>query len=347
MGFERLVGQETTIKVLRHYLVSDRLPHALLFSGPQGTGKSTMALLIAQFLNCTAHAPPCEDCIPCKGIAGGKYPDVVVVEAEGQSIKIDQIRAVRRQFVYIAHGPGRRVCIIENAHDLTPEAASSLLKILEEPPERLVFILTTLNPSRLPPTVVSRCQHFMMRRLSDRQMTDLLSAKSPESSEEDIDLAVKTGEGIAGRALEILVDAEWGVRRQEVYNLGAKLVAPGQPVVDRYLLDKAQSWVERKDLPYLLELLATFFRDGLFWSLCRDPVMLTDVTRQAFWEMQNASDSVLMDCLKILNRTRRMLFSNVNSTLAIENVFLQIRRRVENVQCNRCQISESGKNLLF
>ncbi|NLI70202.1 MAG: DNA polymerase III subunit delta' [Firmicutes bacterium] len=331
MGLERLVGQEMIIKVLRHYLVNDRLPHALLFSGPQGTGKSTMALLIAQFLNCTAPAPPCGECISCKGIAAGRHPDVVVVEAEGQSIKIDQIRAARKQFVYIAHGPGRRVCIIEDAHDLTPEAASSLLKILEEPPERLVFILTTFNPSRLPPTVVSRCQHFMMRRLNDREMADLLSQKSPASSEEDIDLAVKMGEGIAGRALEILVDGEWGARRQEAYDLGARMVAPGQSAVDQYLLDRAQSWVERKDLPYLLELLATFFRDGLFWSLCRDPMMLTDITRQAFWEKHNTSDSVLMDCLKILNRTRRMLFSNVNLTLAIENVFLQIRRRVENV----------------
>ncbi|MFY9114043.1 MAG: DNA polymerase III subunit delta' [Dethiobacteria bacterium] len=331
MGFERLVGQETIIKVLRQYIADDRLPHALLFSGPQGSGKSTMALLLAQFLNCKAFASPCESCISCNNITTGQHPDVVVVEAEGQNIKIDQIRAAKRRFIYFTHGPGRRVCLIEDAHNLTSEAAASLLKILEEPPERLVFILTTAYPSRLPPTVLSRCQQFMMKRLSDHEMAGLLAKSYPAFSAEDIDLAVRLGEGIPGRALDILGDAEWGARRQEIYKLGAKMIAPDQPGADQYLLDEARSWVERKDLTYLLELLAAFFRDGLFWALCRDPAVLTDITRQAFWEMQNISASALLDCLKIINKTRRMLFSNVNLTLAIENAFLQIRGRIENV----------------
>ncbi len=329
MGFERLAGQELLINVLQSSMAEGKLSHAILFTGPQGSGKSTIALLLAQALNCTGEPVPCDECNSCRSVANGHHPDVVVVEKEGRWIKIDQLREVKKRFFFFSHGAGNRVCLIEDAHNFTPEAAASLLKILEDPPDRLIFILTTAYPSRLPVTILSRCQHYVMKRVSEEKIRDILKKVKPEATQEELTLAVKLGEGIPGRARDILSKDEWAERRNLVNALGQKIVTGH--ITEKELFSEAKIWTERKDISQLLELLSFFFKDGLFWSLCRDSRIITDNTLQPFWEKINVDAYILKDCIETLNNTRKMLQTNVNLILAVENVFLQIRGRIRNV----------------
>lgn len=329
MGFERLAGQESITGVLRNSIAQGNLAHAVLFAGPDGSGKSTLALLVAGALNCTGEPVPCEECISCRNVMKGQHPDVAFVEQDGRRIKIDQIREVKKKFFYFAHGRGKRVCLIDDAHNLTAEAAASLLKILEDPPDGLIFILTTAYPSRLPATILSRCQHYRMKRLSNEMMRELLKEIKPDVTEEELDLAVNQGEGIPGRARDIMLNEEWAKRRELVYELGKKLVTGD--ITERELLAEAKEWTDRKDLGQLMELFSFFMRDGLFWNLCRDPGMLSDAGLKSFWEHNIIDAAVMKECLEILNNTRKMIQTNVSLVLAVETVFLQIRGRFKDV----------------
>ena len=326
-GFNRLLGQDTASRALQGALKENRLSHALLFSGPPGSGKSTMAFLLAQAINCANRdAAPCEECRPCSKVAAGTHQDVVRVEPEKKSLKIDQLREVKKRFAYHTYETGSRVCILEDADKLTDAAAASLLKIMEEPSANLVFILTSSYPSQLPNTILSRCQRYVMQRLKDEQMTILLRQAKPEATSEEIAMAVNLGEGIPGRARDVLLNEEWEERRQTVYAAGEKMISTLVPEKD--LLEEGQNWAQRTDLPDLLELLSVYFKDGLMWKICGDPMAMVDQGQKDFWQARQLTELELQKCLEIVNNSRRKLLSNINSTLALETLFLQIRGRM-------------------
>jgi len=327
-GFEQLRGQETVINALQKAIEDGRLGHAILFSGPPGSGKSTLAMLTAQALNCEAEGlSPCEECLSCLKLARGNHPDVVVVEPQERSLKIDQLREVRGSFIYHNYEAESRVCIIEEAHKMTGAAAATLLKIMEEPPPQLVFILTTPYPSWLPATILSRCQHYGLQRLSDKKMESFLQETFPEASPEEIAMAVRLGEGIPGRALDVISQDEWVYRQEMVYGFGKKLISP--VLAEHELFKEARNWAEREDLHVLMELLAMFFKDGLMWKLCGDEYSLPDESWEDFWNNCVFDDDlVLQNCLELVNNTRKRLLTNINTTLALENLFLQIRGRI-------------------
>jgi DNA polymerase-3 subunit delta' len=155
------VGQHQAKKMLFNALTYHRVSHAYLFYGPKGTGKVQMALSLAQALFCMSPAgdgDACGGCVNCRRIEHGNHPDVYRVEPDGASIKIEQIRQLQKDTTYRASESKRKVYIIENAEKLTPQAANSLLKFLEEPSPGVTAILTTDHRHALLPTVLSRVQ---------------------------------------------------------------------------------------------------------------------------------------------------------------------------------------------
>jgi DNA polymerase-3 subunit gamma/tau len=173
--FADVVGQQHVTRTLQNAIRQNRVAHAYIFSGVRGVGKTTTARILAKALNCVkGPAPePCNDCDRCREISTGSSLDVMEIDAASNR-GIDQIRELREMVRY-APATGRyKVVILDEAHQLTEEASNALLKTLEEPPERVIFILATTAPEDLPETILSRAQHFHFRSLSFGEIADAL-----------------------------------------------------------------------------------------------------------------------------------------------------------------------------
>jgi DNA polymerase-3 subunit gamma/tau len=165
--FDDLVGQEAMVQTLKNALASDRVAHAYLFSGIRGTGKTSTARILAKAINCDnrVDGEPCNQCGPCLAITDSSATDLIEIDAASNR-GIDEIRDLREKAKYLPALLRRKVYIIDEAHQLTPEAFNALLKTLEEPPGHVLFILCTTEAHKLPATIVSRCQRFDFRRIT-------------------------------------------------------------------------------------------------------------------------------------------------------------------------------------
>ena len=173
--FQDLVGQEHVTETLKNAIVHNRVAHAYIFSGARGVGKTTAARILAKALNCVKGPTPepCAVCDSCKEIAGGNSLDVIEIDAASNR-GIDQIRELREMVRYAPAASRTKVVILDEAHMLTGEASNALLKTLEEPPDRVVFVMATTEPENLEDTIRSRSQHFHFRALTFAEITKRL-----------------------------------------------------------------------------------------------------------------------------------------------------------------------------
>lgn len=184
--FADVIGQEHITETLRRQVAEDRTSHAYLFTGTRGTGKTSCAKILAKAVNCEApvNGDPCCRCPSCLGIDSGSFLDVLELDAASNN-GVDQIRALRDEAVYSPANVKKRVYIVDEVHMLSTAAFNALLKILEEPPEHLMFILATTELHKVPATILSRCQRFSFRRI---QPGDVSVRLSYVAREEGIDL---------------------------------------------------------------------------------------------------------------------------------------------------------------
>ena len=187
--FEDVVGQEHITDTLRRQVAAGRLSHAYLFTGTRGTGKTTCAKILARAVNCQnpQNGDPCNACPACLGIENGSILDVLELDAATNN-GVDQVRALRDEAVYTPAAVAKRVYIIDEAHMLTPQAWNALLKILEEPPSHLMFILATTEPHKVLATIKSRCQQFSFKRILPMQIAQRLEYVARQ---EQIDLTAQ------------------------------------------------------------------------------------------------------------------------------------------------------------
>ena len=174
-SFADLVGQEHVTNTLANAIKNNRVAHAYIFSGARGVGKTTAARILAKALNCVngPTAEPCGVCDACKEIAAGTSLDVIEIDAASNR-GIDQIRELREMVRYAPAAARSKVVILDEAHMLTGEASNALLKTLEEPPDRVIFVMATTQPEDLEDTIRSRSQHFHFRALTFNEITDRL-----------------------------------------------------------------------------------------------------------------------------------------------------------------------------
>ena len=203
--FTDVVGQEHITATLRRQVAEGRLSHAYLFTGTRGTGKTTCAKILAKAVNCEhpIDGNPCNACPTCLGIDAGTLLDVMELDAASNN-GVDNVRTLRDEAVYSPAQARRRVYIIDEVHMLTREAFNALLKILEEPPEHLMFILATTELHKVPPTILSRCQRFAFRRILPQEIVARLSYVA---GEEGIDLRSDGAELLSRLADGALRDA--------------------------------------------------------------------------------------------------------------------------------------------
>jgi len=160
-NFEEIIGQEYNIRTIRNAISNNRLSHSYIFCGPRGTGKTSTARILAKALNCKKGITPdpCNKCENCISISNGSSMDVVEIDAASNR-GINEIRELREKVKYLPNILRKKVYIIDEVHMLTTEAFNALLKVLEEPPEHVIFIMATTEPNKVIPTILSRCQRF-------------------------------------------------------------------------------------------------------------------------------------------------------------------------------------------
>jgi DNA polymerase-3 subunit gamma/tau len=182
-GFEELIGQEPIIRVLKNSIDQGRIAHAYLFSGPRGVGKTSTARILAKALNCSDGpvASPCGVCNSCVSVTDGTSVDVMEIDGASNN-SVNDIRDLRERVKYVPSGGRYKVYIIDETHMLSDAAFNALLKTLEEPPSHVVFVLATTASKKIPPTVLSRCQHLVFRKISISQIRERLKHISESES---------------------------------------------------------------------------------------------------------------------------------------------------------------------
>ena len=209
MKFSEMVGQEAIIKTLKNQIIAGRVGHAYLFNGVRGTGKTTAAKIMARAINCEnpKDGEPCNECEICKGAISGSLTDIVEMDAASNN-SVEDIRTIRDEVNFLPTKAKYRVYIIDEVHMLSTGAFNALLKTLEEPPEHVKFILATTEPQKLPATILSRCQRFDFKRISNEDICKNLIKVCKESNieitEQALNIIAVLSEGAMRDALSIL-----------------------------------------------------------------------------------------------------------------------------------------------
>lgn len=207
--FDALVGQEHISQTLRNAIRKERIAHAYLFAGPRGTGKTSMAKILAKTVNCLApqDGQPCNACINCENITAGRSMDIMEIDAASNR-GIDEIREIRERVHFVPSQGRYKVYIIDEVHMLTMEAFNALLKTLEEPPAHVIFILATTEANKIPATIISRCQRFDFRRIApaamEKKLLEILEASQAAAEDGVLALIVKKAEGGLRDAISFL-----------------------------------------------------------------------------------------------------------------------------------------------
>ncbi len=208
--WDEVAGQEHVVQTLRNAVRSGHIVHAYLFAGPRGTGKTTMARVLAKALNCTAASPeerPCNRCDECRAVNEGRFLDLIEIDAASNT-SVDDVRDLRDRINFAPNQGRYKVYIIDEVHMLSTAAFNALLKTLEEPPAHAIFILATTEVHRIPPTVLSRCQRHEFRRLPVATIVAFLKDKCASEGlqveEQALDLICRQATGSLRDAISLL-----------------------------------------------------------------------------------------------------------------------------------------------
>lgn len=324
MRFADVLDQHHAIGLLRSALRAGRVHHAYLFAGPAGTGRSETAAAFAQALQCERYQEDsCGSCGPCRKVSSDVHPDVRWVRpAEGKTtIGIDQVREVRREAAYGPHEGRWKVFVFSPADAMLAEAQNSLLKLLEEPPARVVFVLVVESAQALLPTVVSRCQMVRFNLVPVSQIEHALRVQlGVEPARARVLAALSAGR--AARAAAWAKDPEALRDRDAVVDHLVRAEREGLLGALQAAEFLAQ---DRSRLADRLEVAALWYRDLLVWRETQDPSLLVNLDRRdQIDELARQLDtSALRRRVEALEEARWAVRRNVNPRLALEAAFLR------------------------
>jgi DNA polymerase-3 subunit delta' len=320
MTFEQILGHERQKNILRRALNGGRLAHAYLFAGPEGVGKRLMALAVARVLFC-AKGTGCGECAACRKLDHRNHPDLHVLEADGSSIKIEQIRAIQRDLSLRPCEGSRKVCLIEAADLMTVAAANALLKTLEEPRGDTLLILLTSHPQRLLETIRSRCQllHFA-RQPQELIRATLQTQLGVDDAEAHVLAALSEGsfKKAFGKDRQLYLE-ERRTLLKTLTALSAGSILPTLEFAEQLAGDKAS-------LPDILEIFQAFYRDVLLTLHGRDSSELVnlDLGEKVRRVADREDVGNVLAKLEALGSARRQLERNLNPQLVMEVLLLRL-----------------------
>jgi DNA polymerase-3 subunit delta' len=326
MSFKDVLGHSMPVELLRRGIISGKVAHSYLFLGSEGIGKKWVALQFAKALNCLKRdektGDACDQCTSCRKISDGLHPDILILEPENQTIKVDQVRQMQRNLAYRPYEGLRRVCILAGADRMAPNMSNILLKTLEEPPVHTVLVLLANNSRRMLPTIVSRCQLIRFNGLPVSMVAQWLVERKG-LPEWEAHWVASLSEGSPGKALEL---------QGEIGQIPRKELLTDWIGVDTIPFEGIERWVEslpsdRGSLTSVLEVAKTLVRDLVIakigmghWELIHG-----DLREDIIATASKLRLSTLLQRMDSLHRTLldvSPLRGNANTKLALEAMML-------------------------
>lgn len=342
--FDQVLGQDRVVNVLKNQVKNNNFSHAYIFAGERGCGKTTCAKIFAKAINCLhpVDGSPCLECENCKAIDDESTIDIIEMDAASNR-RIDDIRNLKDNVIYPPNKLKYKVYIIDEAHMITREAFNALLKIMEEPPSHLVFILATTEIDKIPNTILSRAQNFEFNKIDKgkikEQISLILKDKDIEMENEAIDLIIRKAKGAMRDALSILDQVlSYDTKAYKLADVENLL-----GVVDFYDIDKLTnsifSYNQKQALSYIFSLrennksnkdiidsLINYFRDIMVYKMSEDPDLFDNEERFDFIKKRAGEIEIdrLLDLLDIINEYSTKIRSSDNTDLIVELMAIRL-----------------------
>jgi len=329
MSIKDIYGHEKQISVLQTAMARNHIPHAYLFYGMEGIGKRTVAEVFAKALNCRSgreSLDACDTCASCLKIDHGNHPDVVTIKADGQFIRIKEIRELQEQMKFKPVEGGKRIFIILDADKMNIVSANALLKTLEEPSASNILILTTSRPHLLPMTILSRCQHLRFNPLRQKTIASYLQEKLSMDPKASYLVSLSSG-GSIGRA-QALRDDSYLIMRDAILDIMSKIKAKDPLKLLSVANDFGQ---ERQEIIEVLSILMSGYRDVLVYKETGDTDRVINQDHmdiiKSFAECISGQD--ILNSIKALERASHAINQNANKQLTLETMMFKLSRYCE------------------
>ncbi len=326
MSFKDIVGQEKAVNILLKSLKEDKVSPSYIFVGSEGVGKKFTAVEFAKTINClnvNNNLEACEICNVCNKINKQCCPDLKIIEPIKGSIKIEQIRELRREIDLKPFEYRKKIYIIDQAEEMTIEASNCLLKTIEEPPDYAIIILICINTDSILPTIISRCQLIKFRLIDSSKIRKILFNKV-NLEESKAELVSKLSQGSIGKAFKLISDKEYFNRREKLLDYLNK-VLPGK-YDSNFFINIEKILMDINNIEEMLEIILLWYRDILIIKELgiKEYIINSDKIEVLKEKSRVYSQEMLIDILDYIEQIKEFMKKNINRRLVSERLYLKM-----------------------